>query len=77
MLSYYCIINLPGVPVREIAAMSALDDAAARAETARLAERWPGFETVALYEGERPVFVLANPFLGFSPEPLELVDRAA
>lgn len=77
MISYYCIINLPGVPVREIAAVRATYDKAAREELVRLAERWPGYETITLYEGERPVFVLANPSLGFSAEPLELEDRAA
>jgi len=76
-MSYYCIVNLPGVPVREIAALRAADDAAARAELARLAERWPAFETIALYDGERPVSVLANPALGFCPEPLEPRTLAA
>lgn len=77
MNSYYCIINMPGVPVREIAAFQADDDACARAETTRLAEGWPGFETVALYEGERPVFILANPGLGFATEPLAPQTEAA
>ena len=77
MSSYYCIVNLPGVPVREIAALGAGDDARARAELAGLAERWPGFETIELYYGERPVFVLANPSPGFAPGPRELRDEAA
>ena len=77
MKSYYCIINMPGAPVREIAAFKAGGDAEASAETGRLADRWPGFETVALYEGERAVFVLANPSLGFVAEPLLLEAQAA
>ena len=77
MSSYYCIINLPGAPVREIAALGARDDAAAERETVRLADRWPGFETVALYDGERSVFVLANPHLGFAADALVPDARAA
>lgn len=76
-LSYYCIVNLPGVPVREIAVIPAEADAAAEAEMARLACRWPGFETIALYEGERAVSVLADPRLGFPSVALEWTDRAA
>lgn len=75
--SYYCIINLPGVPVREIAALGASDDTAAERETARLADRWPGFETIALYDGERPVLVLANPHLGFAIDALMPDAKAA
>lgn len=70
MNSYYCIINLPGVPVRDIAAFRARDDAAAEREAVRLADRWSGFETVALYQDERPVCVLANPHLGFAVDAL-------
>lgn len=73
MNSYYCIVNLPGVPVREIAAV----DAAAHEAMQGLAARWPGFETVALYHGERPVSVLVNPDPGFATGPLEPMDVAA
>ena len=76
-MSYYCIVNLPGAPVREIAALGSADDEAARAELARLAELWPAFETIALYDGERAVSVLANPAFGFCSEPLELRTLAA
>lgn len=77
MNSYYCIVNLPGVPVREIAVVSARNDASARLELDRLAQIWPGFETIALYDGERSVSVLTNPALGFADEPLALLDCAA
>ncbi|RYI01053.1 MAG: hypothetical protein EON48_17335 [Acetobacteraceae bacterium] len=77
MISYYCIVNTPGVPVREIAAFKALDDGSAHLEMVRLSERWPGYETIALYDGERPVCVLANPALGFATTALDLQDRAA
>lgn len=77
MTAYYCIVNLPGVPVRDIAAVAAADDAGARAEAERLAARWPGFETIALYDGERSVAVIANSSLGFAPAPRPLQDRAA
>lgn len=75
--SYYCIVNLPGVPVREIAVITAETDAAAEGEMANLAGRWPGFETIALYDGERAVFVLGNPRLGFPMDALALAVRAA
>ncbi|MEH6665380.1 MAG: hypothetical protein V7678_11050 [Brevundimonas sp.] len=69
MISYYCIVNLPGVPVRDIVAVDAADDAAAKAAMRRLSVRWPGYETIALYAGERSVAVMANPALGFPAEP--------
>ncbi len=75
--SYYCIVNLPGVPVREIAVIAAGTDPAAEAEMGRLADHWPGFETIALYDGERPVSVLADARLGFPIDALDLADRAA
>ena len=65
MSSYYCIVNLPGVPARDIAALAAQNDDAATAAMTRVADCWPGFETVALYDGERTVSVLANASLGF------------
>lgn len=77
MTSYFCIVNLPGVPVREIAAVGASDDAGACEAMRGLAARRPGFETIALYDGERPVSVLANPDLGFAIAPLEPLDQAA
>ena len=69
MDSYYCIVNLPGVPVRDICVLDAADDAAANQALAGFARAWVGFETVYLYCGERLVTVLSNPALGFA-EPL-------
>lgn len=77
MNSYYCIVNTPGVPVREIAVLSAVDDETARAEAAGLTRSWPGYETIAVYDGERPVGVLANPSMGFAPEPVFREFQAA
>ena len=77
MPDYYFIIHMPGAPCRDIVGVRAADDAQARVEADRVAARWPGFETIALYDGERPVAVLANPQLGFAAEPLDLRDLAA
>lgn len=77
MTPYFCIVNLPGVPFREIAAVGTLDDAGACEAMRGLAARWPRFETIALYDGERPVSALANPDLGFATPPLEPLDQAA
>ena len=77
MSSYYCIVNLPGIPVREIAAIKAADDVAAYEEMARLSVRWAGFETIVLYEGERTVSVLSNPRWGFPQDSFELPGEAA
>ena len=77
MTAYYCIVNTPGVPVREIAAIRAANDAAACIEIEHLAARWPGFETIVLYDGERPVTVKANPLLGFAVDPLQIGLEAA
>jgi hypothetical protein len=74
---YYCIIHMPGAPCRDIVGVGSADDAQACQETERLAAHWPGFETIALYDGERPVAVLANPQLGFAAEPLDLPNLAA
>lgn len=71
--SYFCIVNLPGVPVRDISVLDASDDTAANAAMAALAKAWVGFETLYLYCGERLVTVLANPALGFA-EPLADLD---
>lgn len=75
-MSYYCIVNLPGVPAREIAAVQADGDMCARAAMTALADAWPGFETVTLYQDERVVSVLANPSLGFAADGWGL-DQAA
>ncbi len=78
MSSYYCIVNTPGAPVREIVVLKAADDAAATLQAQCIADRWPGFETVLVYEEERLVAVIANPVLGFAREPLittDAVDR--
>lgn len=77
MSSYYCILNTLGVAVREIAVLKATDDPSATVEARLLAKRWPGFETVVVYDGERLVAVIANPSLGFATEHLELQNQAA
>lgn len=69
MDSYYCIVNLPGVPVRDICVLDAVSDPAANRALEEVARRWIGFETLYLYCGERIVTVLSNPALGFA-EPL-------
>jgi hypothetical protein len=68
---------MPGVPVREIAVVKAVDDGAANDDMARLADRWPGFETIALYEGERLVSVLSDPAPSFASGQLKAPVRAA
>jgi hypothetical protein len=74
--SYYCIVNLPGVAVRDICVLSAADDTAANQALAAVARAWAGFETLYLYCGERLVTVLSNPALGFAPHipDLDLAD---
>jgi hypothetical protein len=67
--SYYCIVNLPGVPVRDICVLDAASDETANRALEDVARRWVGFETLYLYRGERIVTVLSNPALGFA-EPL-------
>jgi hypothetical protein len=64
--SYYCIVNLPGVPVRDISVLDARDDTTANRLLTEMARVWVGFETLYLYCGERLVTVLANPALGFA-----------
>jgi len=71
MGSYFCIVNIPGVPCREIAAFDAVDDQSAHIGLARMSSLWPGYETIALYEDSRIVSILANPSLGFVAEPLD------
>jgi hypothetical protein len=62
--SSQCIVNTVGGPVREIAVLGAADDAAATVEARALAGRWPRFETVLIYDGERLVAVVGNPSVG-------------
>lgn len=70
MISYYCIINMPGVPAREIQVLPASDDQSARKALDGVISEWIGFSTACLYHGERLVEVRSNPDLGFPPEPL-------
>ncbi|WP_292171653.1 hypothetical protein [Brevundimonas sp.] len=39
---------------------------------ADLAAHWPGYETICLYQGERPVAVLGNPRMGLVTDGLDL-----
>jgi hypothetical protein len=73
--SYYCIVNLPGVPVRDICVLNAANDTAANLALDDVSRRWVGFETLYLYCGERLVTVLSNPALGFAA-PLADLDLA-
>lgn len=66
MFSYFCIVNTPGRPNREISVLSARDDTSAKTAMANLADQWPGYETICLYQGERPVAVLGNPQMGLA-----------
>ncbi|HBI19830.1 MULTISPECIES: hypothetical protein [unclassified Brevundimonas] len=66
MDSYYCIVNLPGVPVRDICVLDASNDQIANQALEAVARNWIGFETLYLYCGERLVTVLSNPALGFA-----------
>ena len=77
MSPYYCIVNLPGVPAREIAVLAVRDEASAGEDLVRFAERWPGYETIALYSGERAIAVLANPALAFPADRLCDLPEAA
>ncbi len=72
---YYCIVNLPGVPVRDICVLDAANDTSANQALEGIARNWVGFETLYLYCGERLVTVLSNPALGFA-EPLPELDLA-
>lgn len=75
MKSYYCIVNMPGVPAREIQVLDARTDAAAVEALAPVADRWVGYDTICLYQGERVVEVLSNPALGFPQNEL-VIDKA-
>lgn len=70
MISYYCIVNMPGVPAREIRVLDAKDDASARKALDPVMAEWFGFSTLCLYHGERLIEVRSNPDLGFPLEPL-------
>nr|WP_316627114.1 hypothetical protein [uncultured Brevundimonas sp.] len=75
MDSYYCIVNLPGVPVRDICVLDASNDQIANQALDGVARNWVGYETLYLYCGERLVTVLSNPALGFAA-PLADLDIA-
>lgn len=66
VISYFCIVNLPGAPGQDIQVLDAADDGAARQRLAEVAARWPGFETLSLYHGERLVSVQGNPHWGLT-----------
>lgn len=70
MISYFCIVNMPGVPAREIRVLDARDDASARKALESVTTDWFGFSTLCLYHGERLIEVRSNPDLGFPQEPL-------
>lgn len=74
MISYFCIVNTPGVPAREIEALDASDDRSAISAMSTVAHRWMGFDTIELYHGERVVKVLSNPAMGFPKGPLHLAN---
>ena len=65
MSAYFCILNMPAAPAREIAVLPAANDREAQDASFAVAWRWPGFETVEVYEGERLVGIIGNPDLGF------------
>ncbi|WP_312145162.1 hypothetical protein [Brevundimonas sp.] len=70
MNSYFCIVNMPGVPAREICVLNAGNDAEARDGLASVAAEWIGFDTILLYQGERLIEVASNPHLGFPQDSL-------
>ena len=71
---YYCIVNMPGVHVRDICVLDAADDAGARIALDEVAARWVGFDTICLYQGERVVEVLSNPAQGFAVDDRPLLS---
>ncbi|WP_436357017.1 hypothetical protein [Brevundimonas sp. CEF1] len=78
--SYFCIVNMPGVPAREICVLDAADDASAIKALDAVEALWIGFDTICLYQGERFIKVLSNPALGFPRDGLALphdLDQAA
>ena len=66
VFSYFCIVNTPGRPGYEISVLSARDDTSAKKAMVDLADQWPGYETICMYQGERPVAVLGNPQMGLA-----------
>ncbi len=77
MNSYFCIVNMPGVPAREIRVLDVRDDASAIQALAAVAAEWIGFNTICLYQGERFIQVLSNPALGFPQDALTLPQASA
>lgn len=73
MISYFCIVNMPGAPVKEICVIDADDDLAADKGMRALSQIWIGFETISLHYGERIVNVLSNPALGFAESPFDFL----
>lgn len=65
---YYCIVNMPGVHVRDICVLDAADDASARVALGEVAAGWVGFDTICLYQGERVIEVRSNPAQGFAAD---------
>lgn len=74
MISYFCIVNMPGVPAREIQVLEARDDTSAINALEAVTAEWIGFSTICLYHGERLVRVHSNPELGFPLDPLMSSD---
>lgn len=74
MISYFCIVNMPGVPAREIRVLEASDDTSAISALKAVMAEWIGFSTICLYHGERLVRVRSNPELGFPIDPLMPAD---
>ncbi|MNL17413.1 hypothetical protein D3C87_1385060 [compost metagenome] len=74
MISYFCIVNMPGVPAREIRVLEASDDTSAINALETVMAEWIGFSTICLYHGERLIRVRSNPDLGFPIEPLIPAD---
>lgn len=70
--SYFCIVNMPGVPAREIRVLNAGDDSEAREALRPVVTEWIGFDTILLYQGERFIEVVSNPHLGFPQNALPL-----
>ncbi len=68
--SYFCIVNTPGIPAREIRVLNARDDASAIEALHAVEAAWIGFDTICLYQGERFITVLSNSALGFPINPL-------
>lgn len=61
MDSYFCIVNLPDAPVRDIHVLAATEDGEAIAGLTELAHHWASYKSLELYHGERLVTVTVNP----------------